>query len=297
MITYSMKKYVSSIGLGCVTFGREINKLTSFVLMDYAYAKGITFFDTASAYGAGGSEIIVGEWLAAHRTLTNSITIATKLLPPYEPKHIIASVEGSLRRLGTDTIDLLYLHRWHPSLNSIAGLETFNDLIRDGKVRTLGASNFNAEQLENALRRQMDLGFEHFRFVQNNHNLAVRNINEEIRKICTEHGMEIVTYSPLGAGFLTGKYQKGIPKDTRFAIVPGHKDIYFNKIAIHRFTRIQKISSRTGYSTAHLALAWALHQPGITSVLIGTRSIAHLDQAFTALAFDDPGILAELELI
>ena len=292
-----MGKSFSTIGLGCVTFGREIDQSASFALMDSAQAHGVTFFDTAPAYGAGASETIVGAWLAAHRPVSDSIIIATKILPPYEPKHISESVDESLKRLGTDTVDLLYLHRWDPTFETPTALEAFNNLLPKGKVRMLGVSNFSAEQLGKALCRQIDQGFEYFRTVQNNHNLAVSDVGEKFRRICAEYNISIVTYSPLGAGFLTGKYQKGIKNDTRFELVPGHQKVYFNEAAFHRLGQLKMVSARTGYTPSYLALAWALHQPGVTSVLIGCRIQAHLDQAFTALAYYAPDIFTELEFV
>ena len=119
----------------------------------------------------------------------------------------------------------------------------------------IGASNFNAEQLRNALLRQIDQGFECFSSVQNNNNFAVSDIREEFRQICAGHEIEIVTYSPLGAGFLTGKYQNGVQAGTRFALVPGHQIIYFNKAACQRLIKLQMVSARSGYTQTHLALA------------------------------------------
>jgi len=288
-------KYCSKIGLGCVTFGREIDRAASFALMDDAQRRGITFFDTASAYGSGRSESIVADWLASRRHHTSPINIATKIQPPYEPEHIMRSVDQSLMRLDREQIDVLYLHRWDATIEMPEALETLSRLVSGGKVRTLGASNFNADQLYGTLQRQKTAGLECFSAVQNNHNLAVSDISKEFRQICTLHGISIFTYSPLGAGFLTGKYQEGIAEDTRFGWVPGHQDVYFNAIAFRRLKRLQIVAARTGCTPAHLALAWALHQPGINSVLVGCRTHAHLSQAFDALAYNDPEIFAELE--
>ena len=291
-----MSKSFSTVGLGCVTFGREIDQSASFALMDCAQANGITFFDTASIYGGGASEAIIGAWRAMRRPASDPIMIATKILPPYSPRHISESVDESRKRIGIDTIDLLYLHRWDPSIETPAVLEALNNLICNRKVRMLGASNFSARQLSKALGQQTHQGFDRFCSVQNNHNLAVSDISEKFRLICTGNNIAIVTYSPLGAGFLTGKYLKGVAGDTRFAMVPGHQDIYFTEAASHRLNKLLQVAARTGYTPAHLALAWALHQPRIASVLIGARTITQLDQAFAALAFNAPALFDELEL-
>jgi aryl-alcohol dehydrogenase-like predicted oxidoreductase len=291
-----INKFFSSIGLGCVTFGREIDKQASFVLMDYAVENGITFFDTASAYGDGASERILGAWMIDRRPASDSILIATKILPPYTSEAIIESVDQSLKHLRTDAIDLLYLHRWDATIEDPDALNAFNNLIKIGKIKMLGTSNFNAQQLGRAIRLQKDNELEVCRTIQNNNNFAVSDISKEIVQVCAGHDIKIVTYSPLGAGFLTGKYKNGVEDGTRFSVVKGHQDIYFNETSFQRLNKLQKISALTGYATSHLALVWALHQPDITSVLVGGRSIKQLEQAFSALAFYDPDIFYELEL-
>lgn len=292
-----MNKSLSAIGLGCVTFGREIDRQASFLLMDYAAEKGITFFDTASSYGDGASEKIVGHWIADRRPISDSILVATKMLSPYNPRAIIRSVDQSLAFLRTDAIDLLYLHRWDATIEDPDTLNTLNDLIKAGKIKMLGASNFNAGQLRRAIQLQKDNGFDLFRAIQNNNNLAVRDVNKEIIEICADHNIKIVTYSPLGAGFLTGKYNNGVESNTRFSLIKGHQDIYFNESSFRRLNQLQKVSGLTGYSLSHLALVWALHQPHITTVLVGGRSVDQLSQAFSALTFCDPHIFNALELI
>lgn len=286
---------VSTIGLGCVTFGREIDEAASHALLDHAHARGVCFFDTAAAYGAGASERILGSWLASRRPAASAVSIATKMLPPYEPAHIEESVRGSLERLGVRAIDLLYLHRWDAAAESPAALAALHGLVRAGQVRMLGASNFTEAQLAAAVALQERHGFEPFRVIQNNHNLAVRDVSAPLVDFCAERGMAIVTYSPLGAGFLTSKHQRSVSPGSRFALVPGHQDVYFHEVAYRRLARLEAVAARTGHSQAHLALAWALHQPGVASVLVGGRTPAHLDQALAAQAFDDPALFAELE--
>lgn len=292
-----INKSFSAIGLGCVTFGREIDRQDSFSLMDYAVEKGITFFDTAAAYGDGASERIIGEWIADRRPASGDILVATKILPPYNSKVITESVNQSLTRLGTDAIDLLYLHRWDAAIEDIDALSTFNDLVKMGKVKMLGVSNFNVEQLRKIIRLQKANGFDLFRAIQNNNNFAVRDINKEIVQTCVDNDIKIITYSPLGAGFLTGKYKNGVEDNTRFSLIKGHQDIYFNEVSFHRLNQLEKVSTLTGYSTSHLALSWALHQPYVTSVLVGGRSVKQLEQAFSALNFYDPDIFNELASI
>lgn len=282
---------VSEIGLGCVTFGREIDEADAHVLLDHAYARGVNFFDTASAYSQGASESIIGRWIASRRP---SVTVATKILPPYEPARIADVVGECSQRLGLAAIDLLYLHRWDATAESPSALAALDALVRAGKVRALGVSNYNLLQLETALALQEQHGLERFSVVQNNHNLAVSDVSANLRQFCAARKIAIVTYSPLGAGFLTGKHRNGVQPGSRFDLVPGHQDVYFHEEAYRRLARLESVAARTGHSQAHLAFAWALHQPGIASVLVGGRTPAHLDQALAALAFDDPAILLDL---
>lgn len=285
---------VSQIGLGCVTFGREIDEVAAHVLLDHAYAHGVVFFDTASAYAQGASESIIGRWIASRRPAAGSLTLATKILPPYEPARLASVVGESLRRLGLAVIDLLYLHRWDATAELPAALAALDALVREGKVRALGVSNYNCQQLETALALQERHGLARFSVVQNNQNLAVRDVNEELRRFCAARKIDIVTYSPLGAGFLTSKHRHGVQPGSRFAVVPGHQDVYFHEAAHRRLARLESVAARTGHSQARLALAWALHQPGVASVLVGGRTPAHLDQALAAQSFDDPSLFAEL---
>lgn len=279
--------HISRIGLGCVTFGREIDRAAAFAFMDHARAKGINFFDTAAAYGKGASEEIVGAWMALRKP--GNILVATKILPPFEPDAIVRSVNECLTRLGVHCIDLLYLHCWNGSLHRSEVLTTLDKLVQQGKVGMLGASNFNAQQL------QAVLTLPSLRFIQNNHNLAVSDLSDELRLLCKTHNIHIVTYSPLGAGFLTGKHRQGVQAGSRFDIIPGHQQVYFNEHAQRRLQQLHAVAARTGYSAVHLALAWALHQHDITSVLIGGRTPAHLDQALAALEFEDAAVFAGLE--
>ena len=286
---------MSSFGLGCVTFGREIDESEAFIMLDYAYSHGVTFFDTASGYGQGASETIIGTWITSRRPAVGSISLATKILPPYDPASIAETVRESLHRLSVPAVDVLYLHRWDATAESPATLAALDTLVRTGEVRTLGASNYNSEQLMTGLALQEQYGLERFRVVQNNHNLAVSDLTPEYRQCCAARGIAIVTYSPLGAGFLTGKHRSGVQPGSRFDLIPGHQDVYFHEAAYRRLRRLERVAARTGHSQAHLALAWALHQQDVASVLVGGRSTAHLDQALAAQAFDAPELFAELE--
>lgn len=269
---------LSRIGLGCVTFGREIDEAASLTLLDHASARGVTHFDTAAAYANGASEKILGRWLATRKPA--GVTVATKLLPPFAT----LDLRPSLRRLGVDRIDLLYLHRWDETAPAAA--PELRALLDSGVVRALGVSNVTAAQL-----RTLEAPV---RVVQNNHNLAVSDLTPDLREHCAAQGIALVTYSPLGAGFLTGKHRDGVQPGSRFSLIPGHQRIYFQEEAFRRLARLEDIARRSGRTPVELALAWALRTPGVASTLIGGRVPAHLDQAFAARDFDDPALLAQL---
>ena len=254
----------------------------------------MTLFDTAAAYGGGVSEEIVGRWMADRATRAKLI-LATKILPPYTPAAIEASVTESLRRLNQTSIDILYLHRWDDSIVSPEVLRALDVPVRDGRVRMLGASNFSLAQLERVISLQAELGVAVFRSYQTVHNLAVRSVDEATRELCARARIAIVGYSPLGAGFLTGKHEQGVQPGSRFDLIPGHQNVYFNDLARQRLARLKEVATRSGVPMTQLALAWAMQQPQIATVLVGGRTSAHLDQALQAQSFSALEVIRELD--
>lgn len=280
-----------AIGLGCATFGREIDERASFVLLDYAYEHGVRHFDTAAAYGAGVSEQILGRWLASRRPA--DVVIGTKALPPYDPAMLEGSIEQSLRRLGRGTVDYFYLHRWDATLGDGA-LEVLDRARQRGRMRRLGISNLTPVALRGLLARQQECALSRFGVLQCNQNYAVSEMNSEMTDVVNAHAMEVVTFSPLGAGFLTGKHRGGVVPGSRFDLVPGHQAIYFQPEAQRRLERLHAVAVGRGYLPEHLALAWALRRPGVATVLIGGRTTAHLEQALAARDFTDEVAMAAL---
>jgi len=264
--------------------------------MDRAVAKGINLFDTAEAYAAGASEEVVGNWLKS-RGKRDEIVLATKVAGSLTREHVLSSAEASLRRLQTDRVDLFQLHRWDSDVPLDETLAALDALVRQGKARCVGCSNYTAEQLGQALQRQEASGWASMVSVQPNYSLVAREIEQALLPLCAARNVGIISYSPLGAGFLTGKYRQGgpVPAGTRFDIIPGHQEIYFRD---DNFRVVENLRSRAdglGVPMAQLAMAWVLNQPGITSVLIGARSIEHVDQAFRAEALQlEPDLLASL---
>lgn len=262
------------IGLGGVTFGREIDERESFRILDHAAERGITLIDTAEAYGKDhASERIIGRWL---RATGAKVTLQTKTLSFND---VAAAIEGSLDRLQTDHIDLYLLHRFPDNLEP--AMQPIFNAMRTGRVGAPGCSNLTAEQLRASLNC--------FKVTQPPYNLVQREIEAEFLPFCRQHGIRVISYSPLAAGFLTGKYEDGaIPQGTRFDVIPAHADIYFNQRNFEVVRRLRALSERVGVPMAKLAMAWALRNPDIEAVLIGARSTEHIDNALDALTVELP---------
>ena len=290
---------VSAIGLGGVTFGREISEAAACAVMDRALELGVTLFDTAEAYAGGSSEEIIGRWVA-ERGVRERIVLATKVRPPLSRDRILTSAEASLRRLQTDAVDLFLLHSWDPSAPLDETLEGLDALVRQGKARAVGCSNVAAWQLCKALWRQDVRGWSRMEAVQENYNLVVRDIERELLPLCADQEVGVITYSPLGGGFLTGKYTRdgATPAGTRFDVVPGMQPIYLHEAGFRILAGLEGKAAELGTSATLLALAWAMTHPDITSVLIGARSPEQVDQALEAGALGmTPELRAELSAL
>lgn len=283
---------VSSIGLGSVTFGREIDAETSFSVLDYAMDRDINFIDTAEVYSAGGSEKVLGQWLSRSSN-REKVVLGTKIVPPLGRERILQVAEDSLRRLQTDVIDLYQPHAFDAGTPLEETMDALNTLVQQGKARYLGCSNFDAWQICKALWIADVNGWAPMVSVQPNYSVAIRDIEAELLPFCADQNIGVTSYSPLGAGFLTGKYTKTwtAPKGTRFDVMPDHWDIYENDVSMRRMEGLRELASETGISMVQLAMAWAIGQPGITSVLIGCRTTSHIDQAFQA---EEMGLTQEI---
>jgi aryl-alcohol dehydrogenase-like predicted oxidoreductase len=293
----SLGSRLGRIGLGCATFGREIDAAAAFAVMDHAFHRGITHFDTAASYGDGVSERIVGDWIKSRSSARGSLLVATKMKPPYRPEPVERAISQSRQRLGLERIDLFYLHEWSEDLRDPRVLAVLDHAIHRGEIGAVGASNLSADQLALILQIQNEAGMASLRLLQNNHNFAVRNIDEKVQQLCAREQVSIVGYSPLGAGFLTAKHRHGVQPGSRFEVVPGHQNTYFTPAAWARLAHLESIAARTEETLPVLALAWAFNQPGIACTLIGARSLSHVDQALRALRLDTQGWVDELGAI
>ncbi|MDG1893764.1 MAG: aldo/keto reductase [Fuerstiella sp.] len=276
---------VSSIGMGCVTFGREIDTQSSLPIMDHAFEHGITLLDTAEAYAQGASESVVGEWLSS-RNRRDQIVLATKVNGTLTRERIVSSTEASLKRLQTDRIDLLQTHVWDDSTPLEETLEAMTTLVQQGKVRYIGCSNYDASQLVAALALSDKSELTRLTSVQPPYNLVHREIETDLLPLCSDKNVGVISYSPLAAGFLTGKYRRGqaVSPGSRFDVIPGHQDIYFTERGYQVLDELDDSARTTGQSHVQLALSWVFSQPNVTSVLIGARNTSQIDQAIDALS-------------
>jgi 1-deoxyxylulose-5-phosphate synthase len=293
---------VSEVCLGTMTFGLQCDEPTSVAIMDTALEFGVDFFDTSDAYPLGGNlgtigrtEEIIGRWLKGRR---DQIVLATKCFVPtgkapnqsgLSRKHIFEAVEGSLRRLQTDYIDLYQTHSPDPSTPIDETMRALDDLVHQGKVRYLGCSNYMAWMLANALWTSDKLGLSRFDCVQPRYNLLYREIEHELLPLCRSHGVGIIAYNPIAGGFLSGKYKPDTPppSDTRFGILSGwtrniYHGRYWHEAQFETVSHLQDFFTKRNRSLVQAAIAWVLAQPGITSAIVGASSAAQLRESLPA---------------
>jgi aryl-alcohol dehydrogenase-like predicted oxidoreductase len=266
---------VSVIGLGCNNFGRRLDADRTAAVVGAALDAGITFFDTADIYGGTKSEEFLGRALGKRR---GDVVVATKFGMPVDehrrgakPEYIRRAVEYSLRRLGTDRIDLYQIHQPDPDTPIGHTLGTLNDLVRAGKVREIGCSNFSAGQLreaENAART----GAARFVSVQNEYNLLHREPEDDVIPECLRMGLAFIPYFPLASGLLTGKYRQGrpAPQGSRLESRFGTEPFTDENLALVE-SLLQYTTSR-GRTLLELAVSWLVMRPTVASVIIGATS-------------------------
>jgi aryl-alcohol dehydrogenase-like predicted oxidoreductase len=298
---------VSRIVLGCgnfggvgsapAFFGQGISPEEATRIMDAAWELGITTFDTADAYGGGRSEAWIGEWLAAKDSaVRDAITIGTKTFNPVAEgadrglsRHRIQrQVETSLGRLRLERIPLYMAHDHDPDTPTEETLATFDELVRAGKVGAVGASNFTAEQLAEAVEISELEGFARYEWVQNSYSLLERHDEERVFPVCHEHGLGYEAFGPLAGGWLAGRYRRGesYPAGSRMATRPEGYRRYESDATFDALEAFEREAEARGVSMAGLALAWLLGVPEVTAVVVGPTRAGHLEPVREALSLE-----------
>jgi aryl-alcohol dehydrogenase (NADP+) len=290
---------VSRICLGTMTYGNPawrpwvLPEDQGRPFIQRALALGITFFDTADMYSLGVSEEIVGRALRdfARR---DGVVIATKAYFPMSDdpndrglsrKHLLAAIDASLRRLGTDYVDLYQIHRWDPSTPIEETLSTLHDIVRAGKARYIGASSMMGWQFAKALYLADRHGWTRFVSMQNHYNLVYREEEREMLPLCREEGIGVIPWSPLARGFLAGTRKRG---GERTATARERSDdfahkLYYSDADFDVAERVSEVAAAKGVTPAQIALAWLLHKPGVTAPIVGASKMEQLEQAVAAV--------------
>ena len=305
---------VSRLCLGTMTFGLQSDEATGVAVMDKAVEGGVDFFDTSDAYPLGGdlatrgrTEEIIGRWLPGKR---DQIIIATKCFAPMGPspmdggnsrKHIMAAVEGSLRRLGTDYIDLYQLHGYDRNTPIDETLSALDDLVHSGKVRYIGCSNFLTYQLVRAIGRSETLRLARFDSVQPRYNLLFRQIEREMLPFCDEDGVGVISYNPIAGGLLSGKHNGSAPPPdgSRFTLGNAgamYQQRYWHEQEFETVEALRKLADEAGVSLVTLSVAWVLANKAITAPIIGASQPRQLDASLAAATYElDPDLKQRLD--
>ena len=284
---------VAALCLGGNTFGWTTDQKASEAVLDAYLEAGGNFIDTADVYSrwvpghAGGeSETVLGTWMKA-RGNRRAVIIATKVMGPMGPgpndtglsrQHIVEGVEDSLRRLQTDFIDLYQAHWDDRDTPLEETLRAFDDLVRQGKVRYIGASNYRAWRLTRALWESDRRAFVRYESIQPKYNLVFRDEYErELEPLCLEQSLGVIPYSSLGSGFLSGKYHRGrdLPKTARAGSV---QKTYMTDRGFTVLEAVEKVAASAGATPAQVALSWLAHRPGITAPIASATSVAQLKE-------------------
>lgn len=293
---------VSQLTLGTMTFGQQADRATSFEILDKAFEAGITSIDTANAYPigresfaqAGRTESIIGEWMQGKR---DQLIITTKVFSPMGPgpndgglsrKHILDAIEGSLKRLQTNYIDIYMAHQYDFNTPLEETMRAFDEVVRTGKARYIGVSNWRAWQIAKANGIADTLGLHRISVVEPRYNLLFRMIEEDLVPLCKEDGIGILPYNPLAGGLLTGKHQKNETPDPneRFGLNNAGalyqkrywQDANFNAVDKYiNWCKEQKLDPIT------TAVKWTMQQEAITSVIIGASKTCQLDANLAAV--------------
>ena len=317
---------VSDICMGTMTFGNQSDEAEAFRIMDMAYDAGVDFYDTAEMYPVppdakyiGRTEEIVGRWLKTKER--DSIILASKVAGPghgwitpplrggktgLDRHHIMRAVEGSLRRLDTDYIDLYQTHWPDPDYPHEETLAALDELVRAGKVRILGCSNETSWGLTKSLWASDVHGLPRFDTIQNNFSLNNRRFEDELAQVCRQEQVSLIPYSPLAGGVLSGKYNDGaLPEGARFTFYLTGEERqrkmaarFVNERAIESTRRFQEIAADAGISVVTLAVAWSKQHNFVASTIVGATAAAQMPDILAAADITlEPGILARIDQV
>ncbi len=277
---------VSELCLGTMTFGNESDEGTSFEIMDRCYDAGVNFFDTADVYNGGVTEEITGRWLQGKR---DRIVLASKVYYPTgegvndkgsSRLHIVRGVEASLQRLQTDWLDVLYLHHWDDTVPIEESLAAIDTLVQQGKVCYGGVSNFSAWQTMKAIDAAQSRNLASVHAIQPMYSLVKRQVEAEILPLAKSEGIAVCPYSPMGAGLLTGKYQR--KEKGRIDVHPAYIARYKNPEYMETSNRFVAYADEKGLSPAALSVAWVLKHPEVTSAIVGARNVEQINVALSS---------------
>ncbi len=284
---------VSELSLGgWTTYGDSVQDKKSIrEIIVYAYEAGINFFDIADIYGKGATETAMGVVLKEfprHR-----LVISSKVFWPMSEdindrglsrKHILESVEKSLKRIGTDYLDLYFCHRYDENTPLEETVRAMDDLVHQGKVLYWGTSEWSGEQLRAMTQLCASKNFYQAQVEQPQYNLLTRaRFEQDVKPVAVEAGMGLVTWSPLASGALTGKYDESLPKGARLTQIPWLRDSILTQANLAKVRQFKKIAEELGTTRSQLALAWLLAQPGISSVITGATRLAQLQENLAAM--------------
>ena len=283
---------VSAVGLGCNNFGQRTDLETSRKVIHRAIDLGITLFDTADIYaGMGGSETVLGAVLGDRR---KDVVLATKFCKPMAKdgtkhgasrRYIMSAVEASLARLKTDYIDLYQQHEYDPLTPIEETLRALDDLVRQGKVRYIGNSNFPAWRVAEAEHVARQINTNRFVSCQDEYSLVARDIERDLLPAAREYNLGLLPFFPLASGLLTGKYKRGAaaPDDTRFAMAPGLGARYITPRNEDIVENLQAFAQARGHTMLDLAFSWLASRPQVASVIAGATRVEQVEQNVKAI--------------
>jgi len=281
---------VSELSLGTMMFGGQTSEAESLRIMDYAFDQGINLFDTANIYNEGASERCVAKGLKGRR---DQIILATKVGirmgtgindHGLSRRHIMAAVDASLKRLETDYIDIYYLHKPDYSTNLEETLETMTGLVKAGKIRYIGVSNYAAWQIADIMAICDKRNYIPPVITQNVYNLITRGIENELIPFLNAHNLGMTVYNPIAAGLLTGKHKPGQPSaDTRFAQNKMYYDRYWSEQNFAALEKLMKIAADYGMTILQLAMKWCNQNSRVTSVITGVSNLSQLEQNIASI--------------